>query len=130
MDAKDKLAEKAVNIGDKLLDKIVEYAGQTEAFVKDQVPDYIQQLLEFEFMWGVVAMSAALFFFLWGVFIVIVCMFGDKKINDEACSFALLYTLGSTALLIICVLSYGKDVVKIKYAPKVYIMDYVKDLRN
>lgn len=120
------------NIVNTFLGKTLEYLNSTEAFLQKNVPAYVEELLQFEFysaiFWALFFPLLALIFGLVAkrVLTVIKGKSGDERDVLEG--------IGATSLGI-CVLSILislfvtpcnlQDVVKIKVAPRVYLVEKI-----
>ena len=107
-----------------------------EAFGKEQIPDYIEQVLTYNFWEGI-------FFIVVPVLIFLFFIKKSKKLNykdaeydccgtpnnkESASIVATWIFVAITGIWsLVALLSLSSDVLKIKVAPKVYIVDYLRD---
>lgn len=117
---------KGVEMNDDIKNKLLEYMSSADAFLKDQVPDVVSQLLKYE-VWSLTTRFDIVF----GLTILCVLMFvllcalltKDKEWAGPAvCAFiiGLLLTIASVA-------SYW-SLKELELAPKVYMLKLVKGM--
>jgi hypothetical protein len=119
---------------EELINKLFEYLQKTETFILEQAPDFIRQLLTYKRIGTIV--SAISLFAIGTVLLIFViyCIFnpwldkyGDRSIGSQLCCFLPLF------LVFIC---YGQvlyDIlflIKLYMAPKVYLLEYFRNLKG
>ena len=115
-------------IVDKFLEKALKYIETLEQLGSDEVPLYIKELLEFEAyscgVWGWIGATVAAILFLLCVIFIFCAIIDDWNAGGLACGavFWLSLSVVSGLQSVDCFM----DVHKIKTAPRVYIIDYIK----
>ena len=107
--------------------KMLSAVEELETFGKEQIPDYIEQVLMFNFWSGVS------YIVLWGIFgavLIGLALFGvRKKKQNPRGEWEILVILGGifgALAVILPIVINTSDLIKIKVAPKVYIVDYIR----
>ena len=108
--------------------KLIEYVESAEAFLTEQTPEYIEQLLAFEVYkiktWFIFTLILTILTFI-GVLVFIV--FG---IVDDSAYFGIAVCIFLiAAFLAYCSICVFMDLKQIELAPKVYILEYLMSLR-
>jgi hypothetical protein len=127
-----KTLEKASNVGGEIYDATKDGLIQAVDFAKEQIPDVIQQILSWEFYYH--AIYAFILLILSGLFLYVSLKFWRKS-WEFTCDQGFPYVLANCAGLAIglSIFTFGTvgntmDCVKIKVAPKVFLIDYCSDL--
>lgn len=123
-------------ISEKLLQKLLAYAQNIETFTKAEVPAYIQELLDFKFMEHLVNYFLPILILagilgVIGIFSYILRKPFKENYNSRhgMTSFMTLLISGILAFVfLVQILCYNHliQAYKIKTAPRVYIIDYLK----
>lgn len=112
--------------------KALSYLNSTEAFLKEQLPDYFQQILKYEFSWAIISIVVSVIFICLGVAIVKKALpmkeknyRGDMSLTETG---GLLLAvgvvlIGAFSIIGIC---HTRIATKIYLAPKVFIVDYLR----
>ena len=126
------------DISKKFLEKAYHYLESAEAFAAKEVPAFINELLNFKFVEVAIdfIFLTVLALFLLAISIYIFrCVYKelDKKDSGWGDDRVVFSTFGAAACLIVSVSIFGMgikdnivEMYKIKYAPRVYLLDYVK----
>lgn len=121
--------EKEVDKVDLLLGKLLEVVEKTESFMTEQTPDFIKQMLDYD-IWllgnDILFWSFLLVFFL--AIAILFLVLGIKKDDDLIGGFV--FFLFMTILMGCGVYGTYCDMKKIEMAPKVYIIEKIKDLKD
>ena len=118
----------------KFMEKILQYANNTELFLSKEVPIYIKEILEFNFysevfylcyLVSILLVGALIFYLGLRVFI------KSKEGIEEIVSTCIIVIGGLISFCSIMALALGgfdsvEKIIKIKTAPRVFIIDYVK----
>lgn len=120
----------------EITDKILEYLSNAESFVKDQVPDFINQYLTWCFYSNVFFIILGFTLFLIPLFVYLVNESKNKGKTREYNRYGNpenFPTIVSAIFLILSIFAFGVffimatvntyDLIKIKVAPKVYLVD-------
>lgn len=121
-------------VGNKLMEKLLEYAQNIEAFTKSEVPLYIKELLDFKFMEHLTNYFAPLLFSVGALVILIIVeyLFRSKMKDFDIYDYIVVpYVLATSFALLfsaISLLQYENllQAYKIKIAPRVYVIEYLK----
>ncbi len=112
----------------KLMEKSLEYLQSVEGFVIEHAPDYVKQLLEFEFYNS----SLIVLFFLFAVILLVGLFFIGYRlyINESNYAGGFVIIIPVSALLIsvfftLEVIPSIQTMLKIKTAPKVFLVDKI-----
>ena len=115
-----------------ITDKILQYMNHAEAFAGKEAPLYIDELLRFEF-WRHVTTGVFLVALL-SLFIGVVCYSNWASTNKDSADFWENVCFFSSVVMAVVFLislfmvpSSFVDAYKTKHAPRVYIIDYIKN---
>jgi len=108
--------------------KLIEYVENAEAFLTEQTPEYIEQLLRFKLytlkLWFVFMITLATSF----LFLAIYCLI--KAVTDDDEYFIEFYVLVFIIIVfVIFSIGFFLDLKQIELAPKVFILEYLMRLR-
>ncbi|MAD98961.1 MAG: hypothetical protein Unbinned200contig1002_29 [Prokaryotic dsDNA virus sp.] len=126
------MQDKIIN---ELLEKSLGYLNNAEAFVSKELPIYVTELLNFKF-WEHLTTGFTDFLFMFVVLATLLTLLGvaiyyDINHKENVIRVMCLYTFCS--LLVATALSIGvasndiREAYKVKYAPRVYLVDYIKN---
>ncbi len=119
----------------KFSEKILQYASNIEQFTSNEVPKYINELLEYRSMVHITDAIVPVFLLLSCALVLVMIVFWAIKnrkedMADDLTSFLEIVSVGITLLIAAGALDSLKDdlmkVYQIKNAPRVYIIDYLK----
>lgn len=115
-----------------ITDKILQYMDHAEAFAGKEAPLYVDELLRFEF-WRHVT-TGVFFVALLGVLIGVFLFstWASKNMNNEdlwgsVCAFSGVVMAVVFLISLFMVPSSFVDAYKVKHAPRVYVIDYIKN---
>lgn len=118
------MSKKTTEIYEKFAEKALTYLNSTEAFLKEQLPDYFQQIVSYY------AVENWVYFGVWILIatafagLAFVCVREVKK-DDDYIGGVILFTLVSLVLFV-CSLDSFSSALKATIAPKVFIVDYLR----
>lgn len=114
------------------VEKLLQYATDIEAFAKKEVPLYIQELLNYKFwsemfdiiFWGAPLLILSIIFFIWGA-----KQAKESGVSSDAWTGNI--TLGVIFFIVAVIVVYfnAGEIVKIKLAPRVYVLEYLRSLK-
>ena len=121
-----------------LAEKGLKYLNQTEEFIAEQVPDYLNQVVQWNFYECLTDGAINIFVIVVCVAVVVFCYKGLKKnIEKDGCdmesaAYSSVCVIGLTFLIINLAYlpSNIKGCVKSIYAPKVYLVEYFTRMIN
>lgn len=121
-------------MSEELINRLFEYLQKTEGFIYEQAPDFIQQLLTYKRLSTIIDVvllsligSVALFFSLYCIFNPWLDKYGERNIGSQLCCFLPFF------LVFICfgqVLCDITTLIKLYFAPKVYLLEYFRSLKG
>lgn len=112
---------------EKIGQKLLEYLQSTEAFVKEQAPDFVRELLAYQLMTST----------MWAVFCGLVFaagvagfVYGVVKRSDEYGPETGILIPSAMFIILGFLFCAGntEKALKIHFAPKVYVMEYARDM--
>lgn len=110
-----------------LTEKLLTYVQNTEDFLIAETPGYIQELLAYGFFDKI--LNVCLFGIITIICVIGVVYFIKRGIKDNEIFFGVATLIGVMAILLTSGMLYNLKVVyKIKYAPKVYIVEQIQGL--
>lgn len=120
----------------KFGEKLLLYAQNTETFLAEQTPEYIRQLLEFAMFENIctltILISISLVLFLITILNGLVYIFNKRKDLSEVIKISLTCFVISFGISVFPLVIEGqiaiKEIYKIKYTPKVYIVEQIKKM--
>jgi len=104
--------------------KLLDYVNKTEMFFNDQLPDFFNQIINYGKYMGIIGLLISIFIVVLSIFIIK----NNKHTDYESIKFATKYFVFFAVLCLfgLCIV-YQIDVVyKAFFAPKLYILDYLK----
>ena len=113
---------------DKLTEKLLEWLETTEAFAQEQVPVILQEILTWNFAASITTIVLFLAF-MTGYLIFLIK--AEKPLVEEECTPKGVFTIiggAVTAIGIIVVIAELYVVIQIYFAPRVYLIEYMKGL--
>ena len=126
------MATEKVDFLNKLTEKALKYLESAEAFAKDNIPSFIEEILLYKvYEEGLDCV--------WGLFVIMLGILGlylfirkDKDgkrlVNSEAGVMIISVGLAPLVLGIIMFFDGLLDVIKIHIAPRMYLLEYFRDL--
>ena len=99
---------------------ILNIVKDTKDFTLEHAPDYVKQLLSYRYITAYVNLILAVLL----IVLPIICAIMIDHIAALVCGFGL--PIPGIALAVTCV----DEIIKIRVAPKVYIIDHIADLLN
>lgn len=125
----------------KLMEKILQYANNTEAFLNEEVPIYIKEILEFNFYNELFYLIGSLVIILVSVYVVkrnipLMIKYEEEDNNTKTTYHGVISLLfgviGVLYVLILFINGYNsiETMIKIKTAPRVYIVEYITNNLN
>jgi len=127
---------------EKLTEKLISYVESTEEFLNEQCPAYITEILTFERIRTLVSIVAESVFIIKLATLIFICvkkssLFTHYELSGEIISnidlAAFLVGITSVGLIPILFTSVYDSVmtyIKLKVAPKLYIVEYLVSLKN
>lgn len=111
----------------KFTEKALVYLENTEAFLKDQVPDYFQQVVKFyaihSWVFSIVFLIGLAFF----CFVFYKGIHHKKESHMDDTGFIMCFSGAVFGMIMaIFLMVYINKGIKATYAPKVFIVDYLK----
>jgi hypothetical protein len=115
------------DIYEKFADKALQYLNGTEAFLKEQLPDYFQQVVKYHAVEGWIYVGIGVLVTLAAIYFTkrVLIMGAADKYNE---SYVALFIIGA----VVAVFSFGITIknfttaLKATIAPKVFIIDYLR----
>ena len=123
-------------IVDKFLNKALGYLESAEAFAQEQIPAFIEEVLRFKVYEESVDILWGLLFIVVGILVIYITSFrkyGDEKetlIESDEDFVPVSFFFGLLPIIfgILMGITSSLDVVKIKVAPRMYMLEYIKEL--
>lgn len=112
---------------EKMIEKLLEYLNNTDAFFKEQAPDFVNQLLAFEIWRTQFGLTFGLSFLVLCLVLVAIGAIGIKR-NWECAPGLFIFAVPVFLLGMILSLSYYNDLKQLELAPKVYLLKEVRRL--
>ncbi len=119
---------------EELINKLFEYLQRTEVFILDQAPDFIQQLLRYKKITAVIDVTilsvvvlGALAFSMYNIYNPTIDKHGDRSTGSQFCCFMPIIV---AFMFFAPLLGEIADLMKIHIAPKVYLLEYFKSLKE
>lgn len=118
----------------KLLDMLISTLEKGGDLIGTHVPAFFKEILEYEFMYSAIFTGFFGFLFVLCLLIWLVSAVKGlpKILSDESMSTSIwMLVFSSLGLFVIglVIQSYAKDVIKIKMAPRVYTLEYLRDFK-
>ena len=116
------------NVTDKLTTKLLGYLDNTEIFLKEEVPDYLDQVLQWMFWESVLASILGLGLLVASYFLMRAANNECKK-SDQNEGIIIGGFVGGVFALLFGIMLFACNittVVKVKVAPKVVLVDYLR----
>lgn len=124
----------------ELLQKALQYFNSAEAFATKEIPLYVQELLQFKFVEHLLdsigfSLALGLFFTLFFSCMIVLLRYGnsqgniDNEYSEDAFKFGRKVFISTFIISILLVFTFNDNTIqayKAKYAPRVYLMDYLK----
>ncbi len=112
---------------EKFFNELLLIVQNGSSFIQGQLPDYVNQLLVFKVYENIVGFFVLFLLFAFSLFLSMLSFKKEKETEDEdfrlPAFLFLVLTIAFFSLLFIPTL----DIIKIKIAPKVYIVDYLTE---
>ena len=103
---------------EQLSEFLLETLKETKGLVVEQAPDYVRQMLEYASFEATVCVVAFFILLLFSIYLLY------KAIKKNTGDLMLIAFFG-VILSCVCFVGSGLDLYKIKYAPKVYLMEKI-----
>jgi hypothetical protein len=123
---------------EKFFNTLLEMVQSGATFIQGQLPDYVNQLLLFVFwqrITGILIWTIILMVMIITLFITLKLIKKNKikDLDEKPAYVASLILCGFTALVllmtgVLCVPEAISDLIKIKVAPKVFVVDYLREM--
>lgn len=114
----------------KFTQKILVYLEKTESFMAKEVPGYLEEILTFGFYNEVLNIVLSVLFLLISVFVIKYLIKISKNDNDfEASALVVVACFIGWIFCIVTLVNSTRDLMKIKTAPRVYLIDHVRGLK-
>ena len=112
-------------MNEKLVEKALLYLQNTEDFLVEQIPDYMEQVLEYNLYSGVIYLSLGTFLLLSITVSIFIVYKEDKKpSSDFLFGAGVIYTIFATVTGILCFALNFSNTLKIFLAPKMFLVEY------
>lgn len=125
-----KVAESS--IVDQFLNKSLDYLGSAEAFLKAEVPSFIQEFMSWKMYESSFGLTVCLIGIIVSILLSIYFFKKTLKFEDYDAAFfckIMVFVSGTlTSILLISAISYTKDIIKLKVAPRVYLLEQIKHI--
>lgn len=110
---------------EEIVKELMKWMMESKEFVIGQAPDYIQQLLTYKTTVCYLLIGMFVFFILLGITLILLSLKYIKVNGMEVC-----FVIGVFMLLVsfVLVVSPINNIIKIKKAPKVFVMEHLTEL--
>jgi hypothetical protein len=119
---------------EKLLDMLINTLEKGGDLIGEHVPKFFEEILAYEFMYSAIFSGFFGFLFLLCLLLWVVCAIKGIPdiLRNEECTnsmgFLFLYSIGLFFISFV-IQAHMKDVIKIKIAPRVYTLEYLRDFK-
>ncbi len=113
---------------DKLTEKLIQWLEATEVFAQEQVPLVLQEILTWEFAAAITSMS--LIFVAISAYLIFIAT-AKKPLVEEDCTPKGVVTLVGvvfSAVLVVVFIANIYNALQIHFAPRVYLIEYMRGL--
>lgn len=112
----------------KLLDMLVLGLEKGAGLLQEELPKLAHEILEYNFYTNL--LSAIVFVFI-GIVIVVAVIYALRNLCDDGFDYGFTGLIGSLFITVVLGTAVVKinNIIKIKVAPRVYIIDYIRTIR-